>query len=123
MVTASALVVALMTPALLQSAYGYAASVALQANSVAIVLHALGCVVSGALSDRLGSGQAAACCSSAAYFLGISAWLFYRLAGELQLLFPLYALQGASLGILGAVPRILVEAFPTVMRLSGVSFA
>ncbi|WP_108795022.1 hypothetical protein [Xanthomonas fragariae] len=58
MVTASALVVALMTPALLQSAYGYAASVALQSNSVAIVLHALGCVVSGALSDRLGSGQA-----------------------------------------------------------------
>ncbi|AKU50021.1 MFS transporter [Xanthomonas arboricola] len=120
MVAAGVLVVSLMTPTLLQSAYNYPAAVALQANLLAVLLQAIGSIVAGALSDRYGNGRVLL---AGSVFLGASAWLFYRLAGDPQLLFPLYALLGAALGVLGAVPRVIVEAFPPVVRLSGVSFA
>lgn len=120
MVAAGVLVVSLMTPTLLQSVYRYPAAVALQANLLAVLLQAIGSIVAGALSDRWGNGRVLLVGS---VFLGISAWLFYRLAGDPQLLFPLYALLGAALGVLGAIPRIMVEAFPPLVRLSGVSFA
>ncbi|KPN04958.1 MFS transporter [Xanthomonas arboricola] len=120
MVAAGVLVVSLMTPTLLQSAYHYPAAVALQANLLAVLLQAVGSIVAGALSDRCGNGRVLL---AGSVFLGASAWLFYRLAGDPQLLFPLYALLGAALGVLGAVPRVMVEAFPPVVRLSGVSFA
>ncbi|WP_126942615.1 MFS transporter [Xanthomonas sp. BRIP62409] len=120
MVAAGVLVVSLMTPTLLQSAYHYPAAVALQANLLAVLLQAAGSIVAGALSDRYGNGRVLL---AGSVFLGASAWLFYRLAGDPQLLFPLYALMGAALGVLGAVPRVMVEAFPPVVRLSGVSFA
>lgn len=120
MVAAGVLVVSLMTPTLLQSAYHYPAAVALQANLLAVLLQAVGSIVAGALSDRYGNGRVLL---AGSVFLGASAWLFYRLASDPQLLFPLYALLGAALGVLGAVPRVMVEAFPPVVRLSGVSFA
>ncbi|APP85117.1 MFS transporter [Xanthomonas hortorum pv. gardneri] len=120
MVAAGVLVVSLMTPTLLQSVYRYPAAVALQANLLAVLLQAIGSIVAGALSDRWGNGRVLLVGS---VFLGMSAWLFYRLAGDPQLLLPLYALLGAALGVLGAIPRIMVEAFPPVVRLSGVSFA
>ncbi|WP_126943147.1 MFS transporter [Xanthomonas sp. BRIP62418] len=120
MVAAGVLVVSLMTPTLLQSAYHYPAAVALQANLLAVLLQAAGSIVAGALSDRYGNGRVLL---AGSVFLGASAWLFYRLAGDPQLLFPLYALMGAALGVLGAIPRVMVEAFPPVVRLSGVSFA
>ncbi|NJC48590.1 UNVERIFIED_ORG: MFS family permease [Xanthomonas campestris] len=120
MVAAGVLVVSLMTPTLLQSAYHYPAAVALQVNLLAVLLQAIGSIVAGALSDRYGNGRVLL---AGSVFLGASAWLFYRLAGDPQLLFPLYALLGAALGVLGAVPRVMVEAFPPVVRLSGVSFA
>ncbi|WOB49147.1 MFS transporter [Xanthomonas hydrangeae] len=120
MVAAGVLVVSLMTPTLLQSVYRYPAAVALQANLLAVLLQSIGSIVAGALSDRWGNGRVLL---AGSVFLGMSAWLFYRLAGDPQLLFPLYALLGAALGVLGAIPRIMVEAFPPVVRLSGVSFA
>ncbi|MBB4758518.1 MFS transporter [Xanthomonas arboricola] len=120
MVAAGVLVVSLMTPTLLQSAYHYPAAVALQANLLAVLLQAAGSIVAGALSDRYGNGRVLL---AGSVFLGASAWLFYRLAGDPQLLFPLYALMGAALGVLGAIPRVMVEAFPPMVRLSGVSFA
>ncbi|PPU38154.1 MFS transporter [Xanthomonas arboricola] len=120
MVAAGVLVVSLMTPTLLQSTYHYPAAVALQANLLAVLLQAIGSIVAGALSDRWGNGRVLL---AGSVFLGMSAWLFYRLAGDPQLLFPLYALLGAALGVLGAIPRVMVEAFPPVVRLSGVSFA
>ncbi|WP_428977421.1 MULTISPECIES: MFS transporter [Xanthomonas] len=120
MVAGGVLVVSLMTPGLLQSSYHYPAAVALQANSLAIVLQAAGSVVAGTLADRYGNGRVLLIGS---VLLGVSAWLFYRLAGDPQLVFPLYALLGAALGVLGVIPRIMVGVFPPEVRLSGVSFA
>ncbi|MCX7078697.1 MAG: MFS transporter, partial [Pseudomonas sp.] len=38
-------------------------------------------------------------------------------------LFPLYALTGLFVGTIGAVPFVMVNAFPAVVRFSGLSFS
>jgi len=38
-------------------------------------------------------------------------------------LFPLYALAGLSVGVIGSVPRVMVLAFPAEVRFSGLSFS
>ncbi len=55
--SAGIVVVILMTPSVLQSAYGFDAAHALKANSLAIVLLSLGCIAAGALADRFGAGR------------------------------------------------------------------
>jgi len=40
-----------------------------------------------------------------------------------DLLLPLYALVGFTVGVVGAVPCVLVKAFPAQVRFSGLSFS
>ena len=50
--------------------------------------------------------------------------LFYAsLASHRDLLVPLYALAGLSVGTIGAIPMVLVKSFPVAVRFSGVSFS
>lgn len=39
------------------------------------------------------------------------------------MLFPLYAVTGLFVGTIGAVPYVMVKAFPPVVRFSGLSFS
>ena len=39
------------------------------------------------------------------------------------MLLPLYALTGFAVGVVGAVPFVLVNAFPAQVRFSGLSFS
>ncbi|MGV8403547.1 MFS transporter, partial [Pseudomonas aeruginosa] len=51
-------------------------------------------------------------------------WSFYgNLKAHPDWLFPLYALTGFFVGIVGAVPYVMVNAFPPVVRFSGLSFS
>ncbi|MDN7140747.1 MFS transporter [Pseudomonas sp. JQ170] len=121
LLSAGIIVVILMTPTVLQTVYGIAPTVALQANSVAIVLLSLGCIVAGMLADRFGAGRVFVVGSLA---LLASSWGFYHsLVEHPEWLFPLYALTGLFVGIVGAVPYVMVHAFPAVVRFSGLSFS
>jgi MFS family permease len=122
LLSAGIIVVILMTPTVLQSpTYGFTAKVALQANSLAIVFLSLGCIVSGALADRFGAGRVFVVGSLA---LMISSWtLYHSLAAHPDWLFPLYAVTGAFVGVIGAVPYVMVKAFPAVVRFTGLSFS
>ncbi|WP_425313085.1 MFS transporter [Pseudomonas putida] len=121
LLSAGIIVIILMTPTVLQTIYGIAPTVALQANSLAIVLLSLGCVVAGMLADRFGAGRVFVVGSLA---LLASSWCFYHTLFEHpELLFPLYALTGLFVGIVGAVPYVMVHAFPAVVRFSGLSFS
>ena len=40
-----------------------------------------------------------------------------------ELLLPLYGLAGFAVGTIGAVPYVMVKAFPASVRFSGVSFS
>ena len=119
--SAAIVVVILMTPTLLQTLYGFDAATALKANSLAIVFLSLGCVAAGAIVDRVGAGWVLLL---GGVLLGISSWTFYSgLKLHPEWLFPLYALTGLLVGTIGAVPFVMVNAFPPVVRFSGLSFS
>lgn len=121
LLSAGIVVVILMTPALLQSLYQVSPTDSLKANSLAIVLLSLGCIATGALADRLGAGRVFIVGS---LLLLVSSWTFYHtLPTHPEWLFPLYALTGLCVGIVGAVPYVMVKAFPPVVRFSGLSFS
>ncbi|MFP3520703.1 MFS transporter, partial [Pseudomonas sp. SIMBA_077] len=74
----------------------------------------LGCVASGALADRFGAGKVFVFGSA---LLLVTSWTFYHgLLDNPQWLFPLYALTGLFVGTIGAVPYVMVKAFPAVVR-------
>lgn len=119
--SAGIVVVILMTPTVLQTVYGFDARTALQANSLAIVMLSIGCTVSGAIADRIGAGRTFIVGSVA---LALVSWIFYtKLQVRHDLLFPLYALTGFFVGVIGAVPYVMVKAFPAKVRFSGLSFS
>ena len=120
--SATIVVVLLMTPALLQKIDGLSMAVATRANSVAMLCVIIGCMVGGALADRLGAGRLL---TVGSILLGISAWLFYT-EGVTQphFLLPLYASTGFLIGIAGGVhPYLMVRSFPASVRFSGLSFS
>ena len=119
--SAAIVVVILMTPTLLQTLYSFDAATALKANSLAIVFLSLGCVAAGAIVDRVGAGRVLLL---GGLLLGVTSWTFYSsLKLHPEWLFPLYALTGLFVGSIGAVPFVMVNAFPPVVRFSGLSFS
>ncbi|MFQ2224740.1 MFS transporter [Aeromonas enteropelogenes] len=121
LLSAGIVVVILMTPTYLQKVYDITPAEALTANSLAIVALTLGCIAYGRLIDSLGSGLTFMLGS---LLLAGSTYAFYHglVAGTAQLV-PLYMLAGFAVGIVGAVPYVMVNAFPAVVRFSGLSFS
>jgi len=121
MLSAAIVVVILMTPALLQKLYHIDARSALAANTVATLGLAAGCMVAGVLADRVGA-KAVLIVGSA--LLAACTWLFYTtLSTRPDLLMPMYGLTGFFVGVVGAVPCALVQAFPAQVRFTGLSFS
>ena len=119
--SAAIVVLILMTPSVLQTAFGFAPALTLQANSLAIICLSVGCIVAGLLADRFGAGRVL---MFGSLLLASSAWIFYsHMAARPDLLLPLYALTGLAVGMIGAIPRVLVNAFPAAVRFSGLSFS
>lgn len=121
LLSAGIVVLILMTPTVLQTAYGFAPAQTLEANSLAIVFLSLGCVLAGMLADRFGAGRVFILGS---LLLAALTWSFYsNLKAHPDWLLPLYALTGLCVGMIGAVPYVLVKAFPAAVRFSGLSFS
>jgi len=121
MLSAAIVVVILMTPTLLQKQFHIAPAQALFANSVATLCLTIGCVLAGSLAGRFGAGRTifVGCVG-----LGIAYYvLFQQLAVDSAMLVPLYAIAGLFVGVIGAVPFVMVNAFPPVVRFSGISFS
>ena len=119
--SAAIVVVILMTPTLLQTLYGFDAATVLKANSLAIVCLSVACVAAGAIVDRVGAGVVLLV---GGLLLGFTAWTFYSsIQSHPDWLFPLYAVTGLLVGTIGAVPFVMVNAFPAVVRFSGLSFS
>lgn len=120
LLTAAVVVPILMMPTLLQR-FGIDQQAALAANSLAIVCAMLGNIVAGWVGDRFGAGRALALWSA---LLGLAFWWFYTaVAKSPDLLFPLYALVGFSVGLTALVPAIAANSFPAPIRFSGLSFS
>ena len=121
MLSAGIVVVILLTPTYLQTLFGFDARTALVANSAATLFLSIGCVVAGVLADRIGARLTL---SIGGALLAATAYLLYTTIGTRpELLLPLYALAGFFVGTIGAVPYVLVHAFPAQVRFSGLSFS
>jgi MFS family permease len=121
MLSAAIIVVILMTPTLLQARYSLLATDVALANSLATLCLALGCVIAGVLCDRFGARRVIqlGCLALALCY----ALLWIVLDANLSALKPMYALTGLIVGVVGAIPSVMVRAFPAVVRFSGVSFS
>jgi MFS family permease len=118
---AAIVVTILMTPALLEKGYHVPRLEALQANCLATLCLAVGCVLVGWLTDRFGP---ACVLLVGCPLLGIAAYQFYAsVPTNHGLLMPLYAVVGLTVGIVAVIPYIMIEAFPAQVRFTGVSFS
>lgn len=121
MLSAAIVVVILMTPTLLQKQFHIPPATALLANCVATLCLTVGCVVAGSIAGRIGAGRTLFIGSLA---LAVSYYvMFQQLTADSSALLPLYALAGFLVGTIGAVPFVLVKAFPAAVRFSGISFS
>ncbi|CAB3641420.1 Proline/betaine transporter [Paraburkholderia phenoliruptrix] len=121
MLSAAIVVVILMTPTLLQKQFHIAPATALLANCVATLCLTVGCVMAGSIAGRVGAGRT--------IFIGGLALavtyyaMFQQLAVDTSTLVPLYGVTGFLVGVIGAIPFVMVKAFPPVVRFSGISFS
>lgn len=121
MLTGGVVVVILMTPALLQTRYGIAPALALQANSVATFFLSIGCILTGALCDRFGGGRVLI---AGSILLSIATYALYTVPlTRPDLLLPLYGFAGFAVSVIAAVPYLLVQAYPPAVSFTGVSFS
>jgi MFS family permease len=113
--------VILMTPTFLQKVYGFTPLEALKANSVATLTLSIGCILSGMFVDRVGAGRFFI---AGSVLLAATSYALYTLLfTRPELLLPLYGLAGLFVGVIGAVPYVMVRSFPAPVRFSGVSFS
>lgn len=121
MLSAAIVVVILMTPTLLQKQFHVDAATSLFANSVATLCLTAGCIVSGTMAGRIGPRPTliVGCLALAALYYA----MFRQIGTDLSMLVPLYAVTGFFVGTIGAVPFVMVKAFPPVVRFSGISFS
>lgn len=121
LLAAAIVVMILMTPTLLQKRFGIGAADALFANSLATLSLTVGCILSGYLVDRWGPGRFF---TFGSLLLGGMSVVFYGFfAPRPEWLALGYALSGLTVGVIGAVPCVMVSAFPPAVRFSGLSFA
>lgn len=120
LLSAGIVVVILMTPNYLQTQFGIDRVIALRANSMAIISLCIGCIISGIAADRFGASKTFIVGS---IMLGIASWTFYHSATNVDFLFITYSIAGLCVGVVGAVPFVMVRAFPAAVRFSGISFS
>ena len=121
LLSAGIVVVILMSPVWLQKQHGFAPALTLQGNSIAIVMLCIGCLLAGLAADRFGASKTLIVGS---LLLAVFSWMFYHYAGtHPEQLFLLYGLAGLSVGVVGAVPFVMVRAFPAGVRFTGISFS
>lgn len=121
LLTAGIVIVILMTPTLAQSSYGIPLEDALRANAWATLALALGCVAFGLGADRCGVDRTLIV---GAISMAASGLLLFVTLTHAPRYFPLvYPLAGLCIGVVGAVPVLLVQAFPAAVRYSGISFS
>jgi MFS family permease len=119
--SAGIVVTTLMTSTLLQKIYGYTAQQSLAATSFGTLFLIFGTSAAGAIVDRIGSARFF---TVAGVVFGAATWTFYSLAStSITTMFALYAIMGLAVGMVGAVPYVMVRAFPARVRFTGLSFS
>ncbi len=121
MLTAGIVVVILMTPTLVQSLFAIAPAEAANASSLSTFALCVGCVLYGLAVDRFGVERVLVV---GAIGLAVATAALYRtLAVAPEHFTVAYTITGLLVGVTGAIPSLMVRAFPAAIRFSGISFA
>ncbi len=121
MLTAGIVVVILMTPTLVQRLFAISPATAAQASSLATFTLCVGCVLFGMAVDRFGVNRVLV---AGALGLAVATAALYRTLDVAPEHFTIaYAITGLFVGVTGAIPSLMVHAFPAPIRFSGISFA
>ncbi|MDQ0622813.1 MFS transporter [Paraburkholderia graminis] len=117
------IVIVLMMPALMQKNFHLPPADTLAGSSVATIALTIGCVVAGLLSDRIGPRLVLALGS--ALLAVCFTWFYGRLhvGAPLQAWLGPYTVTGFAVGMIGAIPLMMVRAFPAAIRFTGISFS
>ncbi len=108
-----------VTPIALQKFHGLDASTTFRLSCVAILCLNLGCVVAGRVSDWLGAWRTVGLYS---ILLAIAIVMLCASFDESRAyLFGSYMLACLLCGIVGAVPAVIVQLFPSNMKVTGIS--
>ena len=119
--TAGIIVIIVMTPNILPRVFHLNPSDVYIAGSTATFGLSIGCVVAGWLGDKIGAKPVifvGLLLMAASYYT-----LYTTLPTSPNLLLPLYALTGFTVGVVGCIPLVLVNLFRAQVRFSGVSFS
>ena len=119
--TAAIVVVILMTPTLMQTAFHIEPARAFTGGSLAAFSLCIGCVLGGLLVDWQGKARAMLVASVGLAASTYALYLDLRSGGTHLL--ALYSLAGLFAGVAGIVPSVLVAAFPPAIRFSGISLS
>jgi len=120
MLAATVVVIILMTPSLLPTLFGISSGQAHTANLVATATLCISTVLIGTATDRFGVNRIAV---PILLVLIASAYGLYRGAGVMPVaVVQLYALAGFGAGGIVLTPITMIHAFPTSIRVTGVSF-
>ncbi|WP_426576385.1 MFS transporter [Xenorhabdus stockiae] len=121
LLSAGIVVVILMTPTYMQTVFHLEQPMTLKANSLAIVSLFISCVLVGHFCDKWGAGKVLL---AGSLLLGAATWFFYHnISHDPIRLYSAYAIVGFSVGVIGAVPFIMVHSYPPEVRFSGISFS
>lgn len=88
-------------------------------HSLGIIFMVLGCVFYGLISNHQNFGQVLAIGST--ILIAQMFAFFYHLQSSGDYILIMYALLGFCAGIVGMIPAILVQLFPTNVRLTGIA--
>jgi MFS family permease len=104
-----------------QSLFAIAPATAAKANSLATFALCVGCVLYGIAVDRFGIARVLV--FGAAGLAAATAALYHTLSVAPEHFVIAYTLTGLFVGVTGAIPSLMVHAFPPAIRFSGISFA
>jgi MFS family permease len=121
MLTAAIVVLILLAPTNIPKLFGVAPADMSLANLVATATLTFSAVFTGWCLDRFGLRPVLAV-MSLALIAGAYA-LYAGVSARPDLVVPLYAFTGFTVGAVSIVPYVMVHAFPPEVRFSGVSFA
>ena len=114
------IVVVLLLPDLIELSFTLDNDLFELSHSLGIVFMIFGCVFYGIISNHQNFGKILTI-GSVLLIIQMSAFFYHLQAGGDYILI-MYALLGFCAGIVGMVPAILVQLFPTNVRLTGIAF-
>lgn len=117
--SATIVVLILMAPTIMQTAFAIPVVLSLHANILATVMLFFGCLVAGLAADKFGM---LSCLLLGSLLMVVSLLIFFSsLAFAPRFMVFGYALAGFSAGTIALVPVVMVKAFPAKLRYTGIS--